>query len=42
MTSEEETKNFISEIGEETLPEEYGGRAKLVPLQDVILAPVED
>ncbi|KAM0983374.1 hypothetical protein ACFX13_011103 [Malus domestica] len=42
VTSEEETKNFIREIGEETLPEEYGGRAKLVPLQDVILAPVED
>ncbi|XP_021821134.1 sec14 cytosolic factor isoform X1 [Prunus avium] len=42
VSNEDETKNFIKEVGEETLPEEYGGRAKLVPLQDVVLAPMED
>ncbi|TQD70930.1 hypothetical protein C1H46_043539 [Malus baccata] len=42
VSNEEGTKNFRKEIGEETLPEEYGGRAKLVLLQDVVLAPVED
>ncbi|RXH70356.1 hypothetical protein DVH24_007612 [Malus domestica] len=35
VSNEEGTKNFRKEIGEETLPEEYGGRAKLVLLQDV-------
>ncbi|KAK9935410.1 hypothetical protein M0R45_022513 [Rubus argutus] len=42
VSNEDETRDFIKEVGEENLPEEYGGRAKLVPLQDVVLAPIED
>ncbi|PSR84886.1 Sec14 cytosolic factor like [Actinidia chinensis var. chinensis] len=42
VSNEEEKEEFIREIGEEALPEEYGGRAKLVVLQDVILTPVDD
>ncbi|XP_042496485.1 sec14 cytosolic factor [Macadamia integrifolia] len=37
VTNEEEHKIFLEEIGEDVLPEEYGGQAKLVALQDVIL-----
>ncbi|XP_028767172.1 SEC14 cytosolic factor [Neltuma alba] len=37
VSSEEERREFVREIGEEILPEEYGGRAKLVPLQDAPL-----
>ncbi|XP_077241133.1 sec14 cytosolic factor-like isoform X2 [Tasmannia lanceolata] len=37
VKSEEEKRRFISEIGEDSLPEEYSGRAKLVALQDVHL-----
>lgn len=37
VTNEDEKQEMIKEIGEEVLPEEYGGRAKLVPLQDVVL-----
>ncbi|KAI3946498.1 hypothetical protein MKX01_017714 [Papaver californicum] len=32
---EEERKSFINEVGEDTLPEEYGGLAKLTAIQDV-------
>jgi len=42
VTNEDERKDFIKEIGEEALPEEYGGRAKLIALQDVVLSPLED
>ena len=35
VTSEEEKEEFIREVGEDVLPEEYGGRAKLVLMQDV-------
>jgi len=42
VSNEEEMRDFIKEIGEEVLPEEYGGRAKLVPLQDVVLSPLEE
>ncbi|KAM3324711.1 SEC14 cytosolic factor [Capsicum chacoense] len=35
VTSEEQREQFIKDVGEEVLPEEYGGRAKLVLLQDV-------
>nr|DAD35799.1 TPA_asm: hypothetical protein HUJ06_006439 [Nelumbo nucifera] len=38
VTNEKERKAFIMEIGEDTLPEEYGGKAKLVALQDVKLS----
>ncbi|KAL6970011.1 hypothetical protein U1Q18_029720 [Sarracenia purpurea var. burkii] len=39
--NQDEMREFIREIGEEVLPEEYGGRAKLVPIQDVIPPPVD-
>lgn len=35
VTNEDERTKFIKEVGEETLPEEYGGKAKLRALQDV-------
>ncbi|KAK3222195.1 hypothetical protein Dsin_009220 [Dipteronia sinensis] len=35
VTNEEEKKDLMRKIGEEVLPEEYGGRAKLIALQDV-------
>ncbi|KAM3324712.1 SEC14 cytosolic factor isoform X1 [Capsicum chacoense] len=35
VTNEEQREQFIREVGEEVLPEEYGGRAELVLLQDV-------
>ncbi|XP_027100357.1 CRAL-TRIO domain-containing protein YKL091C-like isoform X1 [Coffea eugenioides] len=40
VTNEAQRREFIQDIGEETLPEVYGGRAKLVPIQDVVLAPL--
>ncbi|XP_021593670.1 CRAL-TRIO domain-containing protein YKL091C isoform X2 [Manihot esculenta] len=42
VSKEEERRNLIKEIGEDTLPEEYGGRSNLVALQDVILPLLED
>lgn len=41
VSNENETREFIEEIGEAALPEEYGGQAELVLLQDVVLTPVE-
>ncbi|KAB5544878.1 hypothetical protein DKX38_012990 [Salix brachista] len=41
VTNEEERNFFLKEIGEEVLPEEYGGRATLVDPQDVTVPPVE-
>jgi hypothetical protein len=41
VTSEDERQDFIKNVGEEVLPEEYGGQAKVVALQDVVLAPLE-
>ncbi|KAJ4846076.1 hypothetical protein Tsubulata_027400 [Turnera subulata] len=41
VTNDEERLDFVKQIGEEVLPEEYGGRAKLVPIQDVVLPPLE-
>ncbi|XP_048319021.1 uncharacterized protein LOC107429238 isoform X2 [Ziziphus jujuba] len=41
VTNEDENRNFIQEVGEEILPEEYGGRAKLVAIQDVVLPPLD-
>ncbi|KAE9615761.1 hypothetical protein Lal_00017171 [Lupinus albus] len=42
VSNEDERKKFIREVGEEVLPEEYGGRAKLVAIQDVQLTPMEN
>ncbi|RDY14112.1 hypothetical protein CR513_00873, partial [Mucuna pruriens] len=42
VTNEDETKEFIREVGEEVLPEEYGGRAKLVAIQDFELTELEN
>lgn len=42
VTNDNERRDFIMEIGEEALPEEYGGRGQLVALQDVVLTPLED
>ncbi|XP_024988997.1 SEC14 cytosolic factor-like isoform X7 [Cynara cardunculus var. scolymus] len=35
VTSEEERKHFVTEVGKEVLPEVFGGEAKFVALQDV-------
>ena len=37
MSSEEEKRIMIEEVGEEVLPIEYGGKAKFIVLQDVVL-----
>ncbi|RVW89265.1 hypothetical protein CK203_032659 [Vitis vinifera] len=42
VSNEAERRDFIKEIGEEALPEEYGGRSNLIALQDVTLNPLED
>lgn len=41
VTNEIEKEEFIREIGEAALLEEYGGQAKLVAIQDVVLTPME-
>lgn len=41
VTNEEERRELVSDIGEEALPEEYGGQAKLIHLQDVEIEPFE-
>jgi hypothetical protein len=35
ISNEDVKKEFISDVGEDILPEEYGGREKLVAIQDV-------
>ncbi|CAK9177071.1 unnamed protein product [Ilex paraguariensis] len=40
VSNEDEMREFVREIGEEALPAEYGGRAMLVALQDVVLTPL--
>ncbi|KAL3830691.1 hypothetical protein ACJIZ3_019493 [Penstemon smallii] len=42
VTNEDERREFVQHIGEESLPEEYGGRAKLVLLQDFVLTSSDD
>lgn len=42
VSNEDERRKFIREVGEEVLPEEYGGRAKLVAIQDVELTQLEN
>ncbi|XP_047307245.1 SEC14 cytosolic factor-like [Impatiens glandulifera] len=37
VSNEEEMKELVREVGEETLPEEYGGRAELLAIQDVVV-----
>ncbi|XP_022726198.1 SEC14 cytosolic factor-like [Durio zibethinus] len=41
VTNEDENKSFIEEIGEEAVPVEYGGKAKLTTIQDVEAPPLE-
>ncbi|KAJ8758496.1 hypothetical protein K2173_000217 [Erythroxylum novogranatense] len=40
LTSEEERKGMLREIGGEVVPEEYGGQAKIVLLQDAVMPPL--
>ncbi|KAG6399075.1 hypothetical protein SASPL_140549 [Salvia splendens] len=42
VTNEEEREEFVREVGEEVLPEEYGGKAKLILVQDVELQPLTE
>ncbi|KAL2545853.1 Sec14p-like phosphatidylinositol transfer family protein [Forsythia ovata] len=42
VTNEEERREFIRNVGEEVLPEEYGGRAKFIALQDFVITPLDD
>ncbi|KAK1412110.1 hypothetical protein QVD17_33099 [Tagetes erecta] len=42
ISNDDEKKQFIREVGEEVLPEEFGGQARLVALQDVVLPPLDD
>ncbi|KAL8150749.1 hypothetical protein V2J09_020557 [Rumex salicifolius] len=37
VSNEDEKRKFIEEIGEEVLPECYGGKAKLMAIQDVCI-----
>ncbi|KAF5205692.1 Sec14p-like phosphatidylinositol transfer family protein [Thalictrum thalictroides] len=37
VSNEDEHESFIKEVGKDALPEEYGGRAKVVAIQDVKL-----
>ncbi|XP_065856428.1 CRAL-TRIO domain-containing protein YKL091C-like [Euphorbia lathyris] len=39
VSNEDERTNVVKEIGQEILPQEYGGRAKLLPVQHVSLPP---
>ncbi|KAI4357527.1 hypothetical protein L6164_001470 [Bauhinia variegata] len=41
VSNDDERREFIKEVGEDVLPEEYGGQSKLVPIQDVVLTPCE-
>lgn len=42
VSNEDEKREFIRGVGAEVLPEEYGGKAKLVAIQDVELTPLEN
>ncbi|XP_057763495.1 sec14 cytosolic factor [Arachis stenosperma] len=39
VSNDDEERAFIREVGEDVLPEEYGGKAKLVAIQDFQLTP---
>ncbi|XP_030551513.1 sec14 cytosolic factor isoform X2 [Rhodamnia argentea] len=42
VSNEDEREDLVKEIGCEVLPEEHGGKAKLVPIQDVVLPPLDN
>ncbi|KAI3431218.1 uncharacterized protein J3R85_007950 [Psidium guajava] len=42
VSNEDEREDLVKEIGCEVLPEEFGGKAKLVPIQDVVLPPLDN
>ncbi|KAK9051219.1 hypothetical protein SSX86_027845 [Deinandra increscens subsp. villosa] len=42
VSNEAEKEQFLREVGEDVLPEEFGGHAKPVAIQDVVLPPLED
>ncbi|KAF7808598.1 CRAL-TRIO domain-containing protein [Senna tora] len=42
VNNEEERRKFIKEVGEEVVPEKYGGKAKLEAIQDVSLTPLQN
>lgn len=37
VNNEDQWRDFIGEVGEESLPEEYGGRKDFIPIQDVVV-----
>ncbi|KGN49600.1 SEC14 cytosolic factor isoform X2 [Cucumis sativus] len=37
VTNEEERRGVVEEVGEDVLPVEFGGKAKLIAIQDVVL-----
>ena len=41
VTNDDDKKSCIEEIGEEAVPIEYGGKAKLTAIQDVEMPPLE-
>ncbi|KAI4313684.1 hypothetical protein L6164_026643 [Bauhinia variegata] len=42
VSNDDERREFIEEVGEDVIPEEHGGQAKLVPIQDVVLTPSQN
>ncbi|KAI5678150.1 hypothetical protein M9H77_09100 [Catharanthus roseus] len=40
VSNEDERKEFIGEVGEQVLPEEYGGSSKFIPIQDAVVTPL--
>nr|GMD24790.1 CRAL-TRIO domain-containing protein YKL091C isoform X1 [Ipomoea batatas]GMD26392.1 CRAL-TRIO domain-containing protein YKL091C isoform X1 [Ipomoea batatas]GMD26582.1 CRAL-TRIO domain-containing protein YKL091C isoform X1 [Ipomoea batatas] len=40
VSNEEERLQFIREVGEDVLPEEYGGNSNFVAMQDVVVNPL--
>ncbi|XP_047330446.1 CRAL-TRIO domain-containing protein YKL091C-like [Impatiens glandulifera] len=37
ISNEDAMKEFVREVGEDTLPKEYGGQAELIAIQDVVV-----
>lgn len=42
VTNDEERQEFVRDVGEEVLPEEYGGKAKFILLQDFEVEALDD